>query len=173
MDPMVEFSIPIQGLESGQHAFRFYITSDFFQHFDQSLVEEGQFEVALQLEKRTDMISCIFDVTGHMTTQCDRCLETIQLPIARQVPLLFKYADEEREEDEVVFIPRGIAELNMAKYIYEIIGLSVPLVRQYPCDEDENAPCNEDMLDILDEFRPDGGDEDNPIWDVLKGLKDN
>lgn len=175
MDPMIEFDIPIQGLESGQHTFHFDISSEFFAKFENALIEEGDFEVEVLLEKRPDMIVCDFKVDGHMYTDCDRCLEPIDLPIKNEVRLLFKYAEIEREEDEIVFIPRGIHALNLGKYIYEMISLSVPLIRQYNCEEDEDAPCNDDVLDILESSAPEEPekDDDNPIWDVLKGLKDN
>ena len=170
---MIEFVIPIQGLESGLHSFHFKVERPFFQHFEQTLVQDGKFEVSVELEKRSDMIITQFKVEGHLFTECDRCLEPIKLPIRNKSKLLFKYADEEREEEEIVFIPKGLPEINLSQYIYEAVTLALPLVKVYDCEDDEEAPCNDEMLDLLDSNTPKEDDPDDSIWDVLKGLKDN
>jgi len=174
MDPMVEFNIPIQGLESGQHTFHFEVSDDFFKLFENALVENGHFEVNVDLDKQSSMIVCDFEIHGTLFTSCDRCLENIHLPVYNQIQLLFKYAEEEMEEDEIVYIPRGLNILNLGKYIYEMISLSIPMVKQYDCENDDEAPCNEDVLNRLSASDDISNDNDeNPLWDVLKGIKDN
>jgi len=174
MDPMVEFNIPIQGLESGQHTFHFEVSDDFFKQFERALVEKGTFQVTVDLDKQSSMIVCDFEISGTLDTTCDRCLENIQMPVFNEIQLLFKYAEEEMEEDEIVYIPRGLNMLNLGKYIYEMISLSIPMVKQYDCENDEEAPCNEEVLKRLSGSTDSTLDDDgNPIWDILKGIKDN
>ena len=68
----------------------------------------------------------------------------------------------------MIYITRDTKQLNVARQAYESIGLAIPITKN--CDEIENPPCNENMLDYLD-----GADEveqkDNPIWDALKDFK--
>lgn len=173
---MIEFIIPIQGLESGQHRFEYNVGKKFFDYFGNSIIEDGEFQVQVIMDRRTDMILCDFLMEGHMITPCDRCLETIKLPIRNELRLMFKFAEELREEDMIVFIPAGLAELNLGHYIYEMLSLSAPLVKTYDCENDEEAPCNEEILSRFKEEESISEEEipkDNPFKDILKGLKDN
>jgi uncharacterized metal-binding protein YceD (DUF177 family) len=167
MDALKEFIIPLEGLSEGVHQFDFQLDNDFFEHFKNDLIREGEFKLTLYFDKRPDMIVLIFDFEGKFRTDCDRCLETIQLPIKDNQQLMVKYADEASEDADVVYITRETQQLNVARYAYESIGLAVPITKS--CDSIENPPCNESMLDYLD--GPSKSEQtDNPIWDALKGF---
>ena len=38
----------------------------------------------------------------------------------------------------------------MAKYIYEYIVLSLPLIKVYDCENDDPLPCDEELLERLE-----------------------
>jgi len=178
MDALKAFLIPVSGLKIGVHQFDFQIDSDFFQAFEASLIKEGNFQVSMGLDKRSDMILLDFDIKGRTPTACDRCLAAIQMPIKGKHQLIAKYAEEGvSSEAELVYISRDENSLDVSKFIYEYICLSVPLIKTYDCENEEELPCNEDLLDILDSqnaTQQDGDKEDppsNPIWDALKDLK--
>jgi len=174
MNGLANFSIPIKGLKEGLHQFDFQIDNDFFNHFEESPIKEGTFSVKLYFDKRADMIVLNFDIDGTFKTACDRCLEQINLPIKNNEQLLVKYAEESKEEAEVIYITRDLAELNLAKYVYEYICLSMPIIKVYDCEEDENAVCNEEMLKYLDVQEVETKEEkdsSNSIWDELKNFK--
>lgn len=172
MEPLKHFSIPIQGLKEGTHLFEFPIDSAFFKHFEDSPIEEGTIQVKLSFDKRSDMLILDFDLEGTVRTECDRCLATINLPIQDQQQLIIKYALEEKEEAEVVYLLREASELNVAKYIYEYICLSMPMIKVYDCENEDPSVCNEEVFDYLDQEN-DSDDSNNSIWDKLKEIKDN
>ncbi|MEL6866882.1 MAG: DUF177 domain-containing protein [Bacteroidota bacterium] len=164
MFELKEFSIPIKGLNEGMHEFDYQIDKSFFQHFEASPIEEAQFDLKLFFDKRPDMIVLTFDLKGTVKTECDRCLEELQLPISNAPQLLIKYAVQEKEDAEIVYIQRERDELNVTRYVYEFICLSMPMIK-YHSDTEE---CDAQMLKYLD--RDEEQQADNPIWDELKNF---
>jgi len=180
MEGLVEFSIPIKGLGDGIHRFDFHIDQSFFKHFENAPVEEGDIDLTFTLDKSPSMYVLEFDFEGTVKTACDRCLATIDLPISGSQQLLVKFSYEEQDEEaEVIYISPETKKLDVSKYIYEFVVLAIPMIKVYDCQEDENPPCNFDMLRYLEateEAPPmEKKVEDNPIWDELrkKLSKDN
>ncbi len=175
MDALIQFSIPIKGLHPGLHRYNFQIEQSFFQAFEQSPLEAGDVQVSLELDKRTDMYELDFEFSGTVKTDCDRCLASINLPVSGKEKLLVKLSLESRvEEAEIIYISPDQPKLNVARYIYEFICLAMPLIKVYDCQEEEKPPCNDEMLDYLEDSQPDGETtENNPIWDELKKLNKN
>ena len=170
MDTLVQYTIPIKGLGPGVHQFDFHIDSDFFTHFENSPIQEGDLQLQLIFDKRADLFVLEFDFQGTVKTDCDRCLTEIDLPISGQQRLLVKFSlEEELEEAEVIYIHPEAQKLNVSKYIYEFICLAMPIIKVYDCEEEENRPCNEEMLGYLD-IEEEENTDSNPIWDELKKL---
>ncbi len=179
MDGLIQYSIPVKGLGNGIHEFDFHIDSSFFQAFEQSPVEEGKIDVHLSFEKRPELFVLEFSLTGTIKTNCDRCLESIDLPISSEQRLLVKSKVEEeaeREDDpDVVYVHPEAQKFDVAQYIYEYICLAIPMIKVYDCQEEENPPCNPEILEYLDEAEDldtssSEEQDDNPIWDALKNL---
>jgi len=172
MKALIPFSIPVSGLRDGQHRFDFEVDHAFFAAFAESPIAQGQLQVHLDFDKRPGMYVLEFAIDGTVQTPCDRCLENIQLPVAAQHRLLVKFSDEERaDEAEVIYVSPDLEKLNVARYVYEFIVLSMPMIKVYDCENDENAVCNEEMLSYLDaEVSPNSEtiEEANPIWDELR-----
>ncbi len=176
MNVLSEYSIPISGLKNGLHSFDFQLDSGFFSHFPDSLIKEGNFKVRLNFDKRTDLYEMTFDYKGHFQTPCDRCLAAINLPIKGSNHLIIKFSDEFKEEAEIIYVPPRTQQLNVAKYLYEFICLSIPLIKAYNCEEEEKKPCDKKMLAYLvqeNEEREDAPSKSNPLWDQLKDVKFN
>ncbi len=174
--PFLQYAIPVLGLKMGAQAFKFELEEDFFSQFEQSPIEQGKgFSITMELDKRHDMVVLQFDFSGTIKSACDRCLADIWLPVQGSEQLVVKYAEKENfDGDEVVFITLDTHELNVAKFIYEYICLSMPLVRIYDCRADEeDSPCDQAMLAFLakqtDEMPPQN--IENPLWDELKKIK--
>lgn len=170
MDPFLAYSIPIQGLKTGIHQFKFRLDREFFRHFEGSPIEDGLVEVALQLDKRPDMLVLDFTFSGHNHTTCDRCTADIRLPFEGERQLLVKYGNAEgEEEDEVVFISREAPSLNIAPFLYEFAILALPITNTYDCQSEKDPPCNFEILKYLEQNAEER--DTDPIWDVLNGLK--
>ncbi|MBK6949770.1 MAG: hypothetical protein IPH16_18380 [Haliscomenobacter sp.] len=56
MSGLVPYSLPIQGLNNGIHEYEFHIDREFFQHFENSPVVEGDIDLTLILDKRPNML---------------------------------------------------------------------------------------------------------------------
>jgi len=173
MKSLNHFSIPIQGLKDGMHQFDFQVDKAFFANFENSQIEDGNFDVNLYFDKRPDMYIMTFSYEGSVQTACDRCLVDIKLPLKGDNQLMVKFAEVPSEEAEVIYIIRGMNELNVAKYVYEFISLAIPILKVYDCENDDPPPCNNEMLGYLNQTnqeQKEEGNSSNPIWDTLKDL---
>ena len=167
MKALVQYVIPVSGLHNGIHKYQFQIDAAFFQHFEEALVQEGNIDLQVLFDKRPNLYIITFDFKGTIKTECDRCLEPIDLPIQNKPTLMVKLSEEGEDDADMVYVSPQTKKLNIAKYIYEYICLSVPMIKTYNCREDENPPCNEEMLDYL-EAKENNEPINNPIWDSLK-----
>ncbi len=90
--------------------------------------------------------------------------------------MTFKYGEEFKElSEEIIQIPFDTQKLNVAQYIYEFIGVQVPMKKLHPKfrkeEEDEDDDTNtkliykSDLLEDEDTFNTD------PRWDALKKIK--
>ncbi len=174
MDGLVEFSIPVSGLSDGLHHFDFVAGDAFFSAFEGSPIESGKFRVHVDFEKRPNMYVLDMEHVGTVRTTCDRCMEMIDLPVAGTFRLLVKFSEEPLpEEAEVVYVHPGIARLQIARFIYEAIVLSLPLINRYDCEADAEAPCNEETLRHLEgsSEREAIAPPNNPLREALKNWK--
>lgn len=179
MDSLVQYSIPVKGLRTGTHQFDFHIDSEFFKLFENSPIADGNIELTLLFDKRPDMYVLQFDFEGTVKTECDRCLEFINLPVSDSQRLVVKFsetAESEAEEADVIYIHPESQHLNVANYIYEYIILSMPFMKVYDCENDDNRVCNQEMLSYIQNVEESEEEtERNPLWEELKNLniKDN
>jgi len=178
MDALRPFTIPLSGLYEGLHRYHFEVDDTFFACFDDSLIESGTFQVDMDLDKRHRLIVLDFRISGKEFTNCDRCLNPIRLPVSGEFRLYIKFGEgDEEEDDEVVFMPEGTVELDVSHFVYEFIGVSLPLVKIYECEDEDEPPCNFEVLARLN-----GGEESNDTddsqeedlgpWSELKKLND-
>lgn len=170
MDAFVAYSLPIQGLKTGMHHFKFEVDSAFFARYEDSPVQDGNVLFELDLDKRPDMMLLEFSLEGYVKAECDRCTATINLPIEDERQLIVKFGEEEMEteDEEVIFIHRESPEFNVAKYLYEFVVLALPITNTYDCENDPEPPCN---FEVLKHLKPENEEGDtNSIWDSLKDL---
>ena len=164
--------LPVFGLKNGIHSYHFLIEQPFFKEFENGIISNGKIEMDVILDKRQDIMTFEFSFKGHVEAECDRCLVPINLPIQGNNKLIVKFSETLKEDDgEVVFVDPNISEFSIAHYAYEFMLLAVPILRMYDCANDENRPCDLEMLARLEEQVIE--EDTNPAWDVLKGLSDN
>lgn len=175
MNPLKEYILPVSGLDIGEHEYQFDIDNQFFTHFEGSLVTEGEFNVSLLFEKKSNLFVLDFVVEGTIPTECDRCTASIQLPIYEEHQLVVKLTNEPdlEEEADIVFLPESTDELDVSQYVYEFIILSIPLNKMYDCENDEILPCNQDVLGKIENLsHPDEevNESTNKLWDAMKNI---
>ena len=102
-----------------------------------------------------------------------------------QDQLIAKFSTEAEhleEEGDLVYLNPDTSLFNVAPYAYEIVILALPMIRTFDCRAGEPSyPCDEKMLDRIDDSVEDSSDIDashddedankpSP-WDALKDLK--
>jgi DUF177 domain-containing protein len=113
---------------------------------------------------------------GTVNVNCDISNEPYDQKIKGAFDLVVKFGDEYNDEyDDILIIPHGEYEINVAQYIYELIILSVPTKRIHPGVKD--GSLQSDILKKLEELSPKGiedkektSEEIDPRWNTLKKL---
>ncbi|GAO29368.1 YceD family protein [Geofilum rubicundum] len=179
MRKLKEYDIGYKGLKDGNHTFDYSIDADFFALFENSLYENAQVEAHIDLKKDQQMMILDFDFSGSVTSVCDNCLESVEIPIDYQTKLYVKFGEVYDEpSEEIIVLPREEHELNVAQMMYDLVVTSMPIRHLHPFDEDGNRVCDPDMVQKLSEYLVDSApesDEENdsdPRWDELKKLID-
>ncbi len=170
-----EFLIPFGGLKQGKHQFEFDINKTFFDAFEFDEYNDVNIKVSLVLDKKSTMLELHFKHKGTVNVPCDLTNEDFDLPVKGKLELIVKYGDEYNDEnDEMLILPHGEHQMDVAQYIYEMIVLSVPTKRVHPGVKDGSIDAG--ILNKLEELAPkevpEKKEEKNtdPRWDELKKL---
>ena len=100
--------------------------------------------------------------------------EPYDQPIESNLDLIVKFGNEYNDEnEEILIVPHGEYEINVAQYIYEMIVLAMPSRRIHPGVED--GTLQSDILEKLEELQPgtekkETEEEIDPRWNTLKKL---
>jgi uncharacterized protein len=168
------FSIPYQGMKNGIHECHFDADDTFFAHFEASPIQHGNVGIDLVIDKKANMSTMQFEISGYINAPCDRCLAEIKLPISGSFVLHVKVGDGDNEEFEVIFFSPDQSVLKLAEPVYEMIILSMPMINAYDCQNDAPLPCNFDVLNKINvQPSPDMPNDDKgntSIWDSLKDI---
>jgi uncharacterized metal-binding protein YceD (DUF177 family) len=178
-----DYSIEIQKLGNKKHEYEFNSGDAFFKNFEQSLIEEGSFKVLLTLDKSETMLTLHFHITGHVQLICDRTLEPFDHPINIKQKLILKLGDQDEVlTDEIEIIKKDTQQINVAQYIYEYIGLAIPMKKLHPKLAKDRYEENEHGILVYSSGAssedttpdtPDSEDSVDPRWQILKNLRNN
>lgn len=185
MNKTKQYLIPFVGLKLGKHHFEYQISNAFFEIFDYDEFKNSDIKVNVVLEKKSTMLELIFKQQGTVNVPCDLTSEDFDLPIEGEMKLLVRFGDVyNSDNEELLILPFGEFEIDVAQYIYEMIVLSVPLRRVHPGIKDGSlktealAKLNELILKEeaeeaeVEETEVEENKEENidPRWDKLKQL---
>jgi len=175
MKPLKEFIIPFVGLKLGEHCFEYKINIKFFEYFEFNEFNDTNVNIDVVLNKKATLLELHFKVSGSVNIFCDLTNEPFDQEIENSFDLVVKFGDDfNNENEEILIIPHGEYEINIAQYIYELIVLSMPSRRIHPGIED--GTLNSEILDKLKELSPRGlkdnkeSQDIDPRWDTLKKL---
>jgi len=179
-----KYNIDIYGLEDKQYDYDMESGDAFFEELEQDLIEHGHFKTHVVLTKSATMIQLHFHTEGSVELLCDRTLEPFEEPVDSDERIILKFGDRNEElTDEIEIINRNTNRINVAKYIFEFIALSLPVKKLHPSlrDEEYDDDDSEDDEVILiyssEEDENEEGDESeekiDPRWEALKKLKGN
>jgi uncharacterized protein len=167
------YSIPFTGLKLGKHYFEYEITDAFFNEFEYSLVKKADLVCKLELEKQETMLILNFDIAGHISSNCDKCLAEYLQPMEIHEQQIARFSEEEMgEDDEIITLGKNDHEIDVAGLIYEYVNVALPFIAT--CGDEGNTKyCDREMLDNLNKLaandeQPESAD---PRWEALKKLK--
>ena len=166
------------------HTFEFDITNAFFEQVEYSLIEKGNVQVTLNLEKKETMMIGDFAINGKVSASCDLCNEPIEVDIEGKYQLIFKFDDKPTDDETLIIVYPEEFELDLQENLLELISVSVPSRTIHPEGE-----CDSEMLELLNEYRVNSDDEEieeegtyeeldedddyiDPRWAELKNLGD-
>lgn len=169
-----KYDIEFKGLKEGLHEFEFEVDKKFFEHFEESLVDNGEAAINVILEKRSSFIKLQIKIAGWLELNCDRCLENYQQEISNETEIFVKFSENEFDDGEnVIWVNPEEHHVNLAQIIYEYITLSIPLRHVHPKNKNGKRDCNKEMLKKLKNYmHPENGDKilTDPRWDALRNL---
>ncbi len=176
MNRRKEYLIPFVGLKLGKHNFEYQVDNAFFEFFDFHEYQNSEIKVDLVLEKKSNMLELSFKQKGTVNVPCDLTGEDFDLPIKGKLKLIVRFGEEfNNDNEELLILPFGEYEIDVAQYIYEMIVLSVPQKRIHPGVKDGSLKT--EVLDRLEELKVKEQKEEqkkeeniDPRWDKLKQL---
>ena len=175
MKALKDYIIPFVGLKVGEHHFDYQIDNTFFQHFEYDEFNAVDVKIDLKFEKKTTLLELFFSAKGTVNINCDLTNEPYDQTIDDDYKLVVKFGNEYNNDiEDILIVPHGEYEINVAQYIYELIVLAVPVKRIHPGIED--GTLQSDILSKLEELSPTedhkvkSSEEIDPRWNNLKKL---
>lgn len=167
------FFIPFSGLKLGKHEFEYQINNTFFDSFGYQEFNSSKVKVLALLNKMGTMMELGLSAKGDVNVDCDLTGEAFDQAISSKLNLVIKFGERfDNENDEILILPHGEHQFNIAQYVYEMLVLAVPQKRVHPGVLD--GSLQSDVLDKLEELQlkenKDTSENIDPRWDGLKKL---
>ena len=180
MNALRAYDINIVGLENKRYEYDFESDDAFFAALNQELIRRGNVRSHVVLDKSETMIRLDFHVVGTVEQICDRSLDEYDETVETQQMMLLKFGDHNEElSDEIELIERNTATVNVARYIFEFISLSLPMKRLHPRFRDEDDQDDESTVKLIyssgtaTDNEEDDQSATDPRWAALRKLSDN
>ena len=147
----MDYKIQISGLAQGKHDYEFPVKGDFFKEFGNSQIKDAALVAKVVLDKGSGWMNVSCNVVGTILTECDRCLDDLEIPMNFTADIAVKTAklgEEIESTDEFLIIDPSDGELDLKQFIYDYICVNVPLKKEH-----EEGRCNPKMLKKLEELK--------------------
>lgn len=176
MDSLTNYNIDFVKLKLGHHNFDYEIDDSFFSLKESSLINQGRVNVHLLIDKKERLMNFDFRIDGKVKTECDVCLDTIDLPVKGAERIVIKIEDEPKEsDDEIIYLGPNEISFNVYDQIYEIICTNIPMTKTCKDNAEKPKNCNPEMLKFLSESKDETNNTEtqaDPRWDKLKNIID-
>ncbi len=172
MKSLKEYDISFFGLKEGIHYFKYKIENQFFEAFNFDEYLGTNVLVTLEFVKKSSLIELNFSADGFVNVACDVSTEPFDLAIQGELCMVVKFGNEFNDDNEdILIIPHGDYQVNVAQFIYEMIVLAVPKKKVHPGIED--GTLQSPVLKKLEELELKANKNSNkidPRWEDLKKL---
>jgi uncharacterized metal-binding protein YceD (DUF177 family) len=161
------YRVNIQGLSNKIHHFDFELGDAFFRRYGTSLVSGGNLKATAALNKHETFIETDFKITGNIVLVCDRSLDPFDFPVDLEKKIIFKFGHEDAEiSEDILTISYGTESLELGQFMYEFIGLAVPMKKLHPRFQDVD---DRDEI-VYSSEEENKTEEPDPRWEILKKL---
>lgn len=157
-----EFEIGWFGLALGVHHFSYELDYEKLLQLGFEIDDTYQSlkaKVNLKFDKKGSFFQLKFDIDGSITLPCDRCGQDFEKQLWDEFDLIVKLTGDGSQSDgldeddgDIVFISRGETVINVAKWIYEFLMLSIPIQHIHPLDENGQSTCDPKILELLNSY---------------------
>jgi uncharacterized metal-binding protein YceD (DUF177 family) len=173
-----KFLIDIVNLNDKETTLDFHLDDSFFGLLQQDLISKGAVNAKVSILKSSAMITAKFNLVGEIQLVCDRSLREFMFPIKANETIYFKFGDRNEEiSDEIVMIKTDTTMLEVANYLFDFVGIQIPIKKIHP-DLITEKDQEEGDLFIYSSIKSENDLIDNdidildPRWEALKKLKD-
>ncbi len=185
MNALRQYDINIAGLQPKRYEYDFESDDALFAALEQTIIAHGTVQTHLILDKSETMIRLDFHIVGSVEQICDRILDEYEQPVDTRRTMLLKFGDHNEElSDEIELIERNTQIVNVGRFIFEFLSLSLPMKRLHPRfrdeeDEEEDQDSPGRLVYQSDTNQTTDGDKDTPTetidprWAALRKLSDN
>tara|TARA_B100001287_G_C22675330_1_gene527349 strand:- start:1523 stop:2053 length:531 start_codon:yes stop_codon:yes gene_type:complete len=159
-----DFDIAFIGLSNGAHVFEFNLDDSFFELFKYDEYSQLRGKVTMEMVKSETVLDLSLNFSGSIQAPCDVTNEPFEQALNNAFGIQVNFGDSYNDEnEELLVLPHGEHQFNIAQMVYELVVLSIPAKLYGP-----NAGNGiEDYLKNEDEETETDTD---PRWDQLKDL---
>ena len=165
-----DYQIDILNLKNGTYNYNFNIKDEFFEFFDNSIVNKARLEIEAVLEKSERLIRVIFILNGTVKLVCDRSLKEFDHSMDGKFEHLFKYSEYgEDDTEDITHISPNTESVDLGQLIYEYIVVGIPMKKIHP--DHRNEEDSNDFFYKTEVKEEKNSKEDiDPRWEALKNL---
>jgi uncharacterized metal-binding protein YceD (DUF177 family) len=101
----------------------------------------------MELKKSETMLVTNYTIQGTVDAQCYRCNDPLEIEVEGDFRLVFKFGNEESDNEELIVLPHEAYQLTLADYFYEFVHVLLPNRIVH-----EEGDCNEEMVEIMKQY---------------------
>ena len=159
-----DFDIAFIGLSNGTHVFEFDLNDSFFELFEYDDYSQLRGKVTMEMVKSETVLDLSLNFSGSIQAPCDVTNEPFEQALNNAFEIQVKFGDAYNDEnEELLILPHGEHQFNIAQMVYELVVLSIPAKLYGP-----NA--GNGIEDYLEDEDEENETDTDPRWDQLKDL---
>ncbi|MEY2923696.1 MAG: hypothetical protein RLZZ337_236 [Bacteroidota bacterium] len=158
-----DFDIDFIKFNNETDVFDFKLNDLFFGLKENSLFEKCDLQVTVNCEKKESTVKIVYSITGTVSTQCERCLEDIQIEINPTTEEVLKITSNTELLATEYYLSATHQVYNIYDSLYEQICVAMPL----------RKICKNSLTKKKCEITYTNTETDTPVdarWDKLKSL---
>jgi uncharacterized metal-binding protein YceD (DUF177 family) len=171
------FDLALSLIKEEVFVLNYDIDNQFFTNIEDTIIEEGVFQVAIEITPILNGFKAKFSVKGRVEFVCDVSLESFTEDISNEDYIIFQYGEKDLIENEHLMILNvNSPTINFSSYIYEQIAVNVPFKKVHPSLRKEESESEQEIVPFYSTHNFAESKEDEKIvedtrWLALKNLK--